>query len=76
MHHKEMAPKSKVLEQTLKYLAWVSYVWLGGYCEVFIVGRGLTYSTVLAKSYCFSMCDFSEVSKVQFEDCWTSPKLP
>lgn len=30
MHHKEMAPKSKVLEQTLKYLAYGSYAWLVG----------------------------------------------
>ena len=30
MHHKEMAPKSKTMEQTLKYLVWVSYVWLAG----------------------------------------------
>ncbi|MFA0963639.1 permease [Roseivirga sp. BDSF3-8] len=29
-HHKEMAPKSKTLEQTLKYLAFVAYAWLAG----------------------------------------------
>ena len=29
-HMKEMAPKSKILERTLKYLAMVSYVWLAG----------------------------------------------
>lgn len=29
-HMKEMAPKSKTLEQTLKYLAFVSYLWLAG----------------------------------------------
>jgi hypothetical protein len=30
MHHKEMAPKSPVLEKILKYLALISYVWLAG----------------------------------------------
>lgn len=30
MHHKEMAPKSPVLERTLKYLAFVAYAWLAG----------------------------------------------
>lgn len=29
-HHKEMAPKSMVLEQTLKWLAFACYVWLAG----------------------------------------------
>lgn len=30
MHHKEMAPKSPVLEKVLKYLAFTSYLWLAG----------------------------------------------
>jgi hypothetical protein len=30
MHHKEMAPKSPILEKTLKWLAFVCYVWLAG----------------------------------------------
>lgn len=30
MHHKEMAPKSQTLESTLKYLAFVCYIWLAG----------------------------------------------
>ncbi len=29
-HHKEMAPKSPVLEKVLKYLAFTSYLWLAG----------------------------------------------
>ena len=28
MHHREMAPKSKLLEKTLKWTAFVCYVWL------------------------------------------------
>ncbi|PHR98287.1 MAG: permease [Leeuwenhoekiella sp.] len=30
MHMKEMAPKSKTLENTLKYTAFICYVWLAG----------------------------------------------
>ena len=30
MHMKEMAPKSKTLENTLKYVAFVCYIWLAG----------------------------------------------
>lgn len=30
MHMKEMAPKSKTLENTLKYAAFVCYIWLAG----------------------------------------------
>jgi len=30
MHHKEMAPKSRLLESVLKWLAFASYVWLSG----------------------------------------------
>ncbi|MCC4213270.1 permease [Leeuwenhoekiella parthenopeia] len=30
MHMKEMAPKSKTLESTLKYAAFICYVWLAG----------------------------------------------
>lgn len=30
MHHKEMAPKSPVLEKTLKVIAFVAYFWLAG----------------------------------------------
>lgn len=30
MHHHEMAPKSKVMETVLKYLAFGSYLWLAG----------------------------------------------
>ena len=30
MFMKEMAPKSKVLEKTLKYLAFICYIWLAG----------------------------------------------
>ncbi|WP_340152233.1 permease [uncultured Marivirga sp.] len=36
MHHKEMAPKSPVLEKTLKYLSFVAYLWL-------LVGVGIEY---------------------------------
>lgn len=39
MHHKEMAPKSKLLEKTLKWIAFVCYAWLliGMVLKVFIV---------------------------------------
>ena len=30
MHHKEMAPKSPLLEKVLKYLAFIAYAWLVG----------------------------------------------
>jgi len=30
MHHSEMAPKSPVLEKTLKWLAFICYAWLAG----------------------------------------------
>ncbi len=29
-HHKEMAPKSPILERALKWLAFLCYVWLAG----------------------------------------------
>lgn len=29
-YHKEMAPKSMAMERTLKYLAFISYLWLAG----------------------------------------------
>ena len=39
MHHKEMAPKSPVLEKTLKWLAFVCYAWLAGgiFVKLFIL---------------------------------------
>lgn len=39
MHHKEMAPKSKLLEKTLKWIAFLCYAWLliGMVLKVFIV---------------------------------------
>jgi len=39
MHHKEMAPKSKLLEKTLKWIAFVCYAWLliGMVLKVFVV---------------------------------------
>lgn len=37
-HHKEMAPKSKLLENVLKYTALLSYIWLlGGFIVKYIV---------------------------------------
>ncbi|SMG29511.1 hypothetical protein SAMN05661096_01857 [Marivirga sericea] len=36
MHHKEMAPKSPLLEKTLKYLSFVAYLWL-------LIGVGIQY---------------------------------
>jgi len=36
MHHKEMAPKSPLLEKTLKYLSFVAYFWL-------LLGVGIQY---------------------------------
>jgi uncharacterized membrane protein YraQ (UPF0718 family) len=38
MHHKEMAPKSPILEKTLKWLAFGCYVWLvGGVIVKFLI---------------------------------------
>ncbi|WP_296620098.1 permease [Marivirga sp.] len=40
MHHKEMAPKSPLLEKTLKYLAFAAYFWLA-------IGIAINYFYVL-----------------------------
>ncbi|RED96954.1 permease [Marinoscillum furvescens] len=37
MHHKEMAPKSRVLENTLKWLALGCYLWLAGGMVVYLL---------------------------------------
>lgn len=37
MHHKEMAPKSPLFEQTLKWIAFACYLWLAGGMVVYLL---------------------------------------